>query len=374
MNTISVADIISIMEDFAPLYMAEDWDNVGLQIGSRTWPVEKIWVALDPSFHIVQEACKQGVDLLITHHPLFFKPLKTLDLDTLQGRLAAECIRHKLGIYSAHTNLDSVRGGLNDIFADRIGLHNCSIFEPSDPLKKIKLAITAPKTSENSVLNILSELECPQVRRFTGRLIYDSEKLVLPSGGKGTFPKDDIDNPAEVEESRFEVVIAEKKFGIAVSRLKKLPQSKGVDYEIYPIIDSDGNHGLGRVGDLPQPLSLEKLALTLKQQLKINSIRMVGDPALSASKVAICTGSGAGLLNKFITSEAQVYISGDIKYHEAMAVMDAGKGLIDVGHFASEQIMIDAVAERLKKWVPKFGLRPIVVEACRLERDPFSVL
>jgi dinuclear metal center YbgI/SA1388 family protein len=273
-KTLTVADIMLIIEEISPTYLAEDWDNVGLQIGALNWPVNKIWVTLDPLFSIVEKACQENVDLLITHHPLFFKPLMYLDIGTVQGRIIAACIRNNLSVYSAHTNFDSVSGGLNDIFADRIGLSHCRVL--------------------------------------------DDAKII----GK----------------------------------------------------ESDGCHGIGRIGALSQTVKLNQLATSIRKRMHLGSIRMVGDPDLLVTKVAVCTGSGGGLLDKFISSEAQVYISGDIKYHDAISVLENGKGVIDVGHFASEQIMLDVVAKRLKKKVQSLSSHAIIVEACHLELDPFTVL
>jgi dinuclear metal center YbgI/SA1388 family protein len=274
MKTMTVADIIDIMEEISPTCLAEDWDNVGLQIGSTAWPANKIWIALDPLPMIIQNACKEGVDLLITHHPLFFKPIQTLDLGTVQGKIIERCIQNKLSVYSAHTNFDSVSGGLNDIFADRIGLHNCCVFKQLNSVQ----------------------------------------------------------------------------------------------------IDPNSCHGIGRVGDLSPPLRLKQLAHTLKQQLHLNFLRVAGDPDLLVKKVAICTGSGSGLLNEFISSNVQVYISGDLRYHDAISALEAEKGLIDVGHFPSEQIMLDVMARRLKKKIMPSDSDSIRIEACHLEQDPFRAL
>ena len=274
MKTLTVADIMLMLEEISPTYLAEDWDNVGLQIGAMGWPVNKIWVTLDPLFPIIKKACQENVDLLITHHPLFFKPLMNLDIGTVMGGIVAACIRNNLSVYSAHTNFDSVRGGLNDILADRIGLSNCRVLDDAKIMKK----------------------------------------------------------------------------------------------------ESDGCHGIGRIGVLPQSVKLNQLAISLKKRMHLKAIRMVGDPDLVVTKVAICTGSGAGLLDKFISSEAQLYISGDIKYHDAISVLEHGKGIIDLGHFASEQIMLDVVAKRLRKRVQSLTSHPIIVEACHLEQDPFTIL
>jgi GTP cyclohydrolase I len=120
----TLSDIIQILDKLAPPFLAEEWDNCGLQLGDVTWPVTKIWVALDPTLPVVAAACDQKVDLLITHHPLIFKPLKSIEFHTPLGAVLNLATRQNLAIFAAHTNLDSAAGGLNDIFARRIGLQD----------------------------------------------------------------------------------------------------------------------------------------------------------------------------------------------------------------------------------------------------------
>ena len=117
-----ISDIIRVLNDLAPPSLAEEWDNIGLQLGDPTGSVKKIWVALDPTIHVVKAACAQDVDMLITHHPLIFKPIKAIDFQTPLGAIIDLASRHHLAIFAAHTNLDSAWGGLNDILAHRIGL------------------------------------------------------------------------------------------------------------------------------------------------------------------------------------------------------------------------------------------------------------
>ena len=118
----TVAQFVRLLDRLAPAKSAETWDNVGLQVGSRDWPVRKIWTALDPLPAIVAEACENDVDLLVTHHPLIFKPISAIDGDTPLGQIVQLAFSHQLAIFSAHTNLDSVAGGVNDALAGRIGL------------------------------------------------------------------------------------------------------------------------------------------------------------------------------------------------------------------------------------------------------------
>lgn len=273
----TIADIIEAMEALAPARLAESWDSVGLQVGDRAWPVKRIWTALDAAPHVVAAACREGVDLLVTHHPLLFRPLKSLDLATPIGASIADAVRHQLGIFSSHTNLDSAAGGLNDLLAANIGLADCRV-------------LGAPATAH-------------------------------------TVSADGQENPPDA--------------------------------------------GLGRVGRLETPTTLENLARRVKERFGLRWLRSVGDPQLPVERAAVCSGSGSGLLAAFFASGAQVYVSGDLGYHDARAVEEAGLGLIDIGHFASEHIVVEDLAGRLDRQLKTAGFRVEVI-ACGLERDPFS--
>jgi len=269
-----VNDIIRLMEDVAPAQLAQEWDNSGLQCGDRNWPVKRVMVALDPSPSSISAACKKNTDMLITHHPLIFQPLKNLILDTPLGKILELSIRHRLAIFSAHTNLDSVRNGLNDVFAEKIGLRN----------------------------------------------------LTLLAGEKDPLP--DRDN---------------------------------------------GGDGIGRVGKLEKPTTLASLSEKIKKEFALSTLKISGVPDMPVQKIAVCTGSGSGLMKQFFGTDADVYISGDLKFHDAKDAEASGRGLIDVGHFASEALMIDLVARRLETLAGQRGL-DIAVEAFHEEEDPFKYI
>ena len=127
----TVSDIMQVLETIAPQTLAEGWDNVGLQVGDPGRPVKHIWIALDPTYEVVAAACRDKVDLLITHHPLIFKPLQSLNFRTPVGAIIDLAVRHHVAIFAAHTNLDSVLGGINDILADRIGLSELKPLVPA---------------------------------------------------------------------------------------------------------------------------------------------------------------------------------------------------------------------------------------------------
>lgn len=266
-----LAEVLSILEAIAPAGLAEEWDNVGLQIGDREAVVRAVRVALDPGPEVIAAACRQGADLLVTHHPLFFRPIRRLDLATPLGRSVARAIQAGLAVVSLHTNLDAAENGLNDMLAERLGLRAVRPLVPS-------------------------------------------------SGGGGGMP-----------------------------------------------------HGMGRVGELEGELSLAQFAALVKGRLALEGLRWAGRESLGVRRVAVSTGSGGSLVEHFIASGAEVFVTGDMRYHDARAIEEAGCGLVDVGHFHSERIMKEALAARLGSALAARGY-DVDVRPCAQERDPFRTL
>ena len=265
----TISDIIKLLEDIAPTCLAEDWDNVGLQLGKRDWSVRSIWVALDPLPEVVTAACREKVDLLITHHPLIFRPIKNLDFDTSLGAIFKQATDNHMGILSAHTNLDTAADGTNDVLASRIGLKNVKVL---------------------------------------------GDEISTHSG-----------------------------------------------------------LGLGRIGELEEPLDLSAFAASVIKKLGVSHAKVAGSRDLVISKAAVCSGSGSDLLRHFFSSDAQAYISGDFRYHDARDAEAHNRGLIDIGHFASEQIILEVLTEQLHVRSTQAGM-DVTIEACGLEKDPFMII
>ena len=278
----TVAEIIEIMNQLAPPMLAEEWDNVGLQIGDAHYPVRRIWVALDPSPEVVKAACQKNVDLLITHHPLIFRPLKSIDFSTPGGSIIQMAAHHRLAIFSAHTNLDIVRNGVNDILAQRLGLRNLAVLQPVQ-----------------------------------------------------------IGNPAKKDAAA-------------------LP-------------DGEAQYGIGRTGSLAKAGSLSALVSMVKKKLNLDFVKVAGDLEMKVKQVALCSGSGSSLIDAFLASKAQAYISGDIHYHDARAAEAANRAIIDIGHFSSEHLMVEALARQLKNIISKAGIQAEIT-GCRIETDPFRII
>lgn len=268
------ADIIELVDSLAPFGLQEEWDNCGLQTGDPDWPAGRMMIALDVTMEVMKEAKDRNAGMLLSHHPLLMKPLKSVQFDRMPGSAVSASCLNRISIVSAHTSLDKARSGLNDYFAALAGL-------------------------------------------------CETEPLVpFPDHQEGS-----CDPP-----------------------------------------------GFGRIGRLESPGSLETVAAQIKHSLGIDSVRVVGDPGNEKMETAaVCTGSGGSFVDEFLRSGAQVYITGDIKYHEARRIEEKGRVLIDVGHFASEIAAVDLLYERLKSACDHAGFEVEIIKY-KKEKDPFIIL
>lgn len=380
----TIADIINIMESIAPSRLAEEWDNAGLQVGQKDWPVKSVRIALDPSPEVVNDACKHNADLLITHHPLIFKPLKSVNFSTPAGSILHKAIQHGLAIFSAHTNLDNAFGGVNDVLGSKIGVQNLKPLKKSDShfskgrrgfedAAGYKLVVYVPAEHEDRILNALFETTAGNIGEYSccsfrnqGRGTFCPGKSAEPFMGK-------IGEITHADEIRIEAVVSESDIPSVVEHLRKQHPYQTMAYDVYPLLSPESRHGTGRIGDLPEPLTLAAFARKIKENLKLGYVKVAGNPDLQVKKAALCSGSGSGLMNAFFSSGAEVYISGDLRYHDAKDVEAAGRGLIDIGHFASEHLIVEVLTERIRQILSETGT-DVKVEACGLEKDPFVIV
>ena len=367
--TATVAQIVRLLNDLAPPRLAESWDNVGLQIGNRNWPVKKIWTALDPLPEVVAAACNNDVDLLVTHHPLFFKSLKQIDCESPLGHITEMALTGKLAIFCAHTNLDSTTGGVNDVLAERMGLKQLRVLAAADAAVS-KLGIFTPETHARVVMDALFAEGAGRIGNYSC--------CSFRSAGTGSFLPGEQAKPVvgevgalnEVQESRIEVLVANDKLDRMVSTAGKAHPYETMAYDVYPLTAMDRETGLGRVGMLADAMPLDRFAEHLKATLDLAAVKIAGQADRPVQKVALCSGSGGSLLPQAIATGAEAYVSGDLGYHAVRDAQQAGIALVDIGHFGSEHLIVDILAANIHKAAEEAGLA-VVVEANDLETDPF---
>jgi len=366
----TVSDIADCMESIAPHHLAEDWDHVGLQIGQGEWPVQKIWVALDPTLAVVEAAAAHGVDILVTHHPLIFRPLTHLDPSDPTGAIIARALESRIAIFVAHTNLDSAAGGLNDILCERIGVVPVRPMQDSSNPTFYKFVVYAPLEHEAGVLEALLEGSVGIIGKYSD--------CTFRMEGIGTYRPNDAAKPysgasgelTHANETRIEALVPSSALPRIIEQVRQAHPYEEMAFDVLPTVSPGRGVGLGRIGDLSRPETLDVFALKVARALNLPSVRVAGSPELMVRQVAVCSGSGSSLLSTFLSSEAQVYVSGDLKYHDARTAEAAGVGLIDIGHFASEHIVVEALRKRIKS---ALGTRhpDVSVEAYGSESEPF---
>lgn len=366
-----VQDLLGLVHGLFPPELAEEWDNVGLQVGDPTATVARVLVALDPSAAAVAAAAAQGAQLLITHHPLLFKPLRRLTPDDPVGRVVWQAVRNGVAIIAAHTNLDVASDGLNRWLANRLGVEGCQPLQPAAG-HLYKLVVFVPGDHGEAVADALFAAGAGQVGA------YDHCSFrTLGTGtfrpGAGTTPFIGTVGQREVvEEVRLETVVPQRRLSRVLERMLKAHPYEEVAYDLLPLANQLPGAGLGRIGRLVEPLALAALAERIKGALGCQTVRLVGRPEQVVGKVAVCGGSGAGLIQEAWRRGAEVLVTGDIKYHEARQAEALGLALIDAGHFATEQLAVAELATRLGEEAAARGWRlDVLVHAG--EHDPFIV-
>ncbi len=358
-----VKDIITIMEYFFPSYLAESWDNVGLQVGSVDKVVEKVVISLDLDEKILEYALKQEADMIISHHPLLFKPLKNIIYESTQGRLVRDIIRADIAVYCAHTNLDAADKGLNQLLAELLGLQ---YIEPLDTYKKedlYKLVVFVPATHVNELRNALNEAGAG----CTGKYSDCSFRV----RGIGNFRPGENTDPyigtrgilEEVDEYRLETVLYRGDLSEILKVIQEVHPYEEIAYDIYPLINEGKVFSMGRKGILERKMSLEEYTVEVKKHLGLDTIRVVGDLEAEVKKVAVVSGAGASFINQVINQEIDLLVTGDLKYHEAREAEAVGLAVIDAGHQGTEEIVVSYLCKLLARECKARGLQIEFIEA-----------
>jgi len=371
-SCVRLHDLMGWLNRNYPQSLAEDWDNVGLQAGDLTQEISKTMVALEPTEATIKQAIDQQCQLLISHHPLLFKPLKKISKNDEIGRILFDAIQSNLAIVSVHTNLDHAADGLNDWLAQRLELTRAEPLLRPRSGDLVKLVVFVPQDHSDTVANALFKAGAGHIGGY--------DHCSFRCSGTGTFrPGPDtqpfIGSSGEdetVNEIRLETIVPRQRLSAVLQRMEKAHPYEEVAYDLIPLENRRDDIGLGRIGRLQQPLSLEQLAQHCKEKLACPSLRLVAPQQdRMLEKIAVCGGSGASLIHEAARQGADALVTGDIKYHEAMTARALGLALIDGGHFATEQLMAPALAERLHQHCQQQGWN-IDVTIAQDECDPFT--
>ncbi len=350
-----IADVIEIMNRLAPPELALPDDPNGLRTGRADWPVRRVLVALDVSAKAVAEARRRKCQLLIVHHPPFYRGLRNLAESAGEGELAAALVRAKLAVFAAHTNLDTAPGGVNDALAEAAGLRETRPLAIHYRERLLKLAVFVPESHLTEVREAVCDAGAGQIGEYSN--------CTFRVAGTGTFRGSDATNPflgqagkfEEAAEWRLETILPESLRPGVEAALRAAHPYEEPAYDFYLLADTRPA-GLGRVGELPRPVKLGELARKLKKACRAPAARGLGDPQRSLRRLAVWSGGGCPA-ETVIASGAEAVVLGEMRHHELELYRAAGVGVIELGHGPSEEVVLPGLAANLAEALPE-----IVVE------------
>ncbi len=371
MRPAKVSDVVGIINKKFPFGLSEEWDNVGLQVGDAASQVERIMVALDPLPEVLDEALDRNCQLLVTHHPLLFKPLRHVTAGTPAGRLLLRAASRGLAVVAMHTNYDIADGGLNDLLAACLGLQDVRPLKVTGRDTLVKLVVFVPESHFEQVRQALFE-------HVVSVGNYRDCSFAAP--GEGSFTPHAGANPSIgtvgqlelVAERRLEVLVSQGHLAQALRTLVTVHPYEEPAFDCYPLLNEGGSWGLGRIGVLAASCRLTDFADCVLERLGCGHVRLVGDPDREVHRVAVCSGSGVSLMQDAVRAGADLLVTGDVKYHEAREAEACGLALLDAGHFATERVMVAEVQQFLQGALAASGYGCEVLAAGG-EQDPFRI-
>ncbi len=349
-----IAEIITVLEELAPVSLQEHYDNAGLITGNAGWECTGVLCTLDAIEEVVDEAKASNCNLIVAHHPIIFKGLKKINGRNYVERTIINAIKNDIAIYAIHTNLDNVIDGVNNKIADQLNLQNRRVLLPKENML-MKLYTFIPANHTEKVRNAIFNAGAGNIGNYS--------ECSFNASGKGTFKAGENTHPFvgtknighEENEVKTEVVFPSYLKNNIVNALQAAHPYEEVAYDIVALSNSYNNIGSGLIGELSQPVSeIEFLAL-LKQAFNLSVIRHTEVLQKPVKKVAVCGGAGSFLIGSALAEKADMYVTADVKYHE---FFDADKKMViaDIGHWESEKFTIDLLHSVLQAKFPNFAV------------------
>jgi dinuclear metal center YbgI/SA1388 family protein len=350
----TVRDVLSALHDIAPAGSAQSYDNVGLQIGDPNQNVSRIVVALDLAAAVVDQAIDAGAELIVTHHPIIFKPVRDVVASDSYAGLVHRVARAGLSHIAIHTNLDAAWDGVSFALARKLGLTDLSFIEPMPDVLQ-KLVLFVPHDHLHDVRSAIAAAG--------GGVIGQYDSCAFASEGIGFFRALDGANPfigkaggdlEHAQEYKLEVEAPKWRMPAVIAGMKQAHPYEEVAHDIYDLRTSSTRHGLGAVGSLDEAMTLAGFLDRVRERLKVPALRFVGNPDAQVARVAVCGGSGSSFISQAMKTGADVYLTADVTYHRFFEVLradgSARMALIDAGHYETEamtaELLVDILSER----------------------------
>lgn len=350
-----IKDICTYLETIAPPTLQESYDNATLITGNYSSKVEGVLLTLDCTEEVVQEAIDNNCNLIIAHHPIVFKGLKSFTGKNYVERTVIKAIKNDIAIFACHTNLDNVFNGVNKKICNKLELVNTKVLVPKkDTLKKLEVLV--PEENAHSLLQALHNAGAGKIGNYencsfstlgTGR--FTPVKAANPHIGE-------INQPEEVKELKIEVLVKNTDIGNVLNALQQNHPYEEVAYFLTSIENTNQEIGSGMIGELSPPVSETDFIQYLKSKMGLKTFKHTPFHKKEIKKIAVCGGSGSFLLNAAKSKNADVFITADFKYHE---YFDAENKIViaDIGHYESEVFTKDLFLELITKKFTNIAVR-----------------
>ncbi|MDX2064772.1 MAG: Nif3-like dinuclear metal center hexameric protein, partial [Fimbriimonadaceae bacterium] len=344
-----VRDLLNQLERLAPARRAMSWDAIGLQVGNPTASVHRVLCALDRSWGAVRHAAEHRYDTLITHHPLFLRPPRNFALEDPDRILAASLLEFRIAHIAAHTNWDCATHGVNDALAARLGLTGVIEFGSATEVPWITVTVFVPADHADAVIDAMSAAGAGTMGRY--------ERCAFVSPGTGTFVPLPGANPAigqvgraeSVAEVRIEMSAPAECSARITAAIRQAHPYELPAIHTVPMLPVREQR-FGRVGELPSPMSLAEFATWVADRLGTRPWTW-GDPDRAVRRVAVVGGAASGEWREAL-GMADVFITGEVKQHDALDAVSANLAIMAAGHYETEQPGVVALAERLREALP----------------------
>jgi dinuclear metal center YbgI/SA1388 family protein len=358
-------DLTEVLEEIAPTRNAEAWDNVGLLVGDPGQDVSNVLLAIDYTEPVAEEGKREKCDAVIAYHPPIFAPLKHVRF----GSVIYDAIRRGVAIYSPHTALDVAEGGTNDVLGDAVGLVERAPLKLAEvKATQYKLVVFAPHDALERVSDALFEAGAGRIGK------YSSCSFRTP--GTGTFFGEEGTNPAvgesgkleRAQEVRLETVVPIARIEQVVRALRKAHPYEEPAFDLNLLAASPEGLGQGRIGTFARATPRVEVVERIKRELELDHVLVAGPLEGEATRAAVCAGSCGELLDDAIKQQAQIYLTGEMRHHDAIKAARSGMTVVCTLHSNSERAALKRLRSRLAEKLPTLRLL-----LSRVDRDPFSI-
>ena len=352
MKTYAAGDYRDAINRFAPFALAQSWDNTGLLVGSPEREVTRALVALDATLTVLDEAAHQDAQLVITHHPIIFKALRSVPAHSP----VYQAIRCNIAVLCAHTNLDIATSGVSDALAGLLGLCEVQLLETTSASLYRKVVVFVPADSAEALYDAMTRAGAGKQGDYAGAaFLSEGEGRFTPlEGAHPTIGR--VGQLEKISEQRLEMLVAPGNLPAVLAAIKAAHPYEEPAFDVFETQSLSERCGIGRVGRLLEPLSPAGFAAMLREKLACPPMRCVPGKA-QIERVAVCGGSGGDLLERARELGAQALVTADLKHSQLLAAQELGMTLIDAGHYATEAVVLPILIEKLKDALPGADIR-----------------